>query len=345
MHQLHGSSVLPGDRAPVSGDAGAPLGARPGPGGPSTPQGKEAARRNALKHGLCADLLLPEVLQPGRIALYLAQLAQEHRPATPTEEILVAELARHAAALELGQEAEGAVLRQGASQLSAILSPEARQDPCPDAVLAAAVATDALERFARYRRGHEKAFFTALQRLREQQAVRSEPRPSPGRSMAEPFVTEAACAAFLESRFRRAHYRCPECGHDRGYWIAARCCWQCAHCAQQTGLRAGTVMASSPLPLVTWFAAIRLLLAQPGLSARELGRTLELRRPATARMLAKKIRTAMASPRGPELLAGLDDYFRAGGGPLPEGSVRKTPWLGETNPGPGPSAPGVAGGP
>ena len=48
-------------------------------GGPKTPAGKAASRRNALKHGLTASLLLPEVLQPGRCDLYHQELQRDYR--------------------------------------------------------------------------------------------------------------------------------------------------------------------------------------------------------------------------------------------------------------------------
>jgi hypothetical protein len=43
-------------------------------GGPTTNDGKTGSRRNALKHGMPASTLLPEVLQPGRVAQLRGQL-------------------------------------------------------------------------------------------------------------------------------------------------------------------------------------------------------------------------------------------------------------------------------
>eukprot|EP00172_Hildenbrandia_rubra_P001135 Plantae.Rhodophyta-Hildenbrandia_rubra.ctg1699.p2 GENE.Plantae.Rhodophyta-Hildenbrandia_rubra.ctg1699~~Plantae.Rhodophyta-Hildenbrandia_rubra.ctg1699.p2 ORF type:complete len:167 (+),score=11.44 Plantae.Rhodophyta-Hildenbrandia_rubra.ctg1699:887-1387(+) len=81
-------------------------------------------------------------------------------------------MARHAAMMELGEKAEGAVLRHGARELSGMIlstsgEPGDDADEREDAVLASAVSTEALDKFNRYRRGHEKAFYTALNKLRE----------------------------------------------------------------------------------------------------------------------------------------------------------------------------------
>jgi hypothetical protein len=90
-------------------------------GGPRTTEGKAASRRNALKHGLTATTLLPEILESGKVEQYEKELLREYNPVTFTERFLVAELARHAAALDFGQEAEGAVLRHGALELAQVV--------------------------------------------------------------------------------------------------------------------------------------------------------------------------------------------------------------------------------
>jgi len=277
-------------------------------GGPRTVEGKERSRANAVKHGLCATELLPTILPPGRLAQYIARFTEEHQPKTETQRTLVAELARHAAVLEFLQEAEGAVLRHGALSLTTILPVADGQIPTQrDAILSAAVSSEALDRCARYRRGHEKAFNTSLLRLREEMSGVN--RPATQVSMTE-FSTDAACAAYLKRRLLSGEYRCPRCGSNSGfYWLKNRSSRQCRRCRHQAGLRAGTVMAGSSVSLATWFLAIRLLLARPALSAKELGEQLGLRRPATARTLTRKIRSAVPSAAGSELLAGLDKLY------------------------------------
>ena len=300
---------------PAQASAAAPAtapdtGETPRPGGPRTAEGKLVSRGNALTHGLTATTLLPDALQSRRLAAFLCLFRDEYRPVTPSEQVLVAELARHSAALELAEAAEWAVLRQGARELGAIALGATN---CPDerdeALLAAAVTSEPLDLLSRYRRAHEKAFLAALGKLRELRAAK---RGTPHR-MSErtptPFAAEADCARYLEARLRRADFRCPHCGHNRGSWLASRARWQCGGCKRQLGLRTGTVMAGSRLPLVKWFRAVRTILLDPDISTAELSEKTGITRAATARQVAAKIRAALATPNVTELLAGLDHYF------------------------------------
>ena len=91
------------------------------PGGPKTSAGKKSARRNALKHGLTSKMLLPQVLRKEQVNEHRVDLERQFQPANPTEPILVAEMARHAMMMELGEQAEGAVLRHGARELSKVI--------------------------------------------------------------------------------------------------------------------------------------------------------------------------------------------------------------------------------
>ncbi len=63
--------------------------------GPRTPEGKAASSKNAFKHGIYSN----EVVIPGEDAAgyeeLLADLRAEHQPVTPTQEILVEEIAQH----------------------------------------------------------------------------------------------------------------------------------------------------------------------------------------------------------------------------------------------------------
>jgi hypothetical protein len=76
--------------------------------------GTARSRRNGIQHGLAATTLLPEVFGLEVLARSKERLSAEWCPSTPTEEILVAELARHAAALVLVEQCEAAALRNGA---------------------------------------------------------------------------------------------------------------------------------------------------------------------------------------------------------------------------------------
>src|SRR4051794_3845036 len=68
-------------------------------GGPKTPEGRDRARRNALKHGMMARVVFPEELDIA-IARRTDELKREFSPATPYEEQLVVEMARATAKLD-----------------------------------------------------------------------------------------------------------------------------------------------------------------------------------------------------------------------------------------------------
>ena len=56
-------------------------------GGPRTAEGRAVARCNAVKHGLCAPTLLPDVLQPGRVELFRGRLTQLPQRCKKIEEL------------------------------------------------------------------------------------------------------------------------------------------------------------------------------------------------------------------------------------------------------------------
>jgi hypothetical protein len=61
--------------------------------GPKTPEGRAAVRLNSVKHGLCAQTLVLMDEDPADFDALLASLEAEHQPATPTEVILVRQMA------------------------------------------------------------------------------------------------------------------------------------------------------------------------------------------------------------------------------------------------------------
>jgi len=104
------------------------------------------------------------------------------------------------------------------------------------------------------------------------------------------------CEEYLKKRLQHASWPCPGCGSANGHWLPSRRCWECGRCRRQTGLRIGTVMQGSPIPLLKWFLAIQSLLIDPRTSTAEVGRRIGIDRDATVRRLIKKIRSAIASP-------------------------------------------------
>lgn len=322
------------------------------PGAPAHPRG------NALRHGLTATTLLDEVLGADACSRTAAALREELQPNGLLEEALVGRIAHGVGALELCRRAEWAALREGARQSLALSAVQANSPDieisshAADAVLAATVSSEVLERIASYGRTHERSLLACVAKLQElkqaraAQAVRSpalldrrDGDPSiplvHGRESsdarrialdppwaeqieADRFCDDASCQAYLECRMRGADYRCPACGAARGYWLAQRRRWECQACRKQAGPRTGTVMAGSPLRLCLWFRAIQAVLARGEPNVVELARLLHIRRLPTVRSMLKKIGEASASPHRSRLLAGLDSVFSIG---LPEAAV------------------------
>jgi transposase-like protein len=128
------------------------------------------------------------------------------------------------------------------------------------------------------------------------------------------FPDEVACVAFLERLRWPKGFRCRRCGADGGWWLR-RGLWRCAVCRKETSVTAGTIFASTRLPLTTWFQAVWYVTNEKsGVSALGLQRALGLERYETSWTLLHKLRRAMVRP-GRDLLAGeleVDETFVGG---------------------------------
>lgn len=120
------------------------------------------------------------------------------------------------------------------------------------------------------------------------------------------FPDDAACAQWLFERRWPDGFRCPGCGHDKGWELGrGTLLVECARCRRQTSVTAGTVLHRSHLGLRTWFLAAWLVAThRNGMSARQLWLQLGLGSYKTAWLLLRKLRHAMVDP-GREPLAGL----------------------------------------
>ena len=247
---------------------------------------------------------VPAALQPGRIGELAEQLRREHKPRDLEQELLVREVARHAAALEIIELGEGGLLRESARGFAKFLNDNTAAD---DPLLAAAVTAEPLERVTRYRRAHEKAMAQAMNALRD--LCQEHDRQAQLKTVpADLFATDEACRRHLFARFSDPDWCCPKCRSAIGHWLSQRQAWECAGCHKQFGLRFGTVMASSNLPLTTWFAAIRYQVADGKIRAVDLARLLRLGRPATAQLLIRRFQEALKTEDPPARLAGLTRY-------------------------------------
>ena len=98
-------------------------------------------------------------------------------------------------------------------------------------------------------------------------------------------------------------FGCPRCGGTRAWPVRQRW-WQCAGCAHQTSVTAGTIFQDTRTPLLTWFRAMWWVTEQKtGVSALGLQRALGLGSYKTAWTWLHKLRRAMVRP-GRDRLAG-----------------------------------------
>jgi len=256
---------------------------------------------------------LPHLLRLETIERYRQQFFEEYQPVGPTELIIVMDLARKASAMERTDEAALAVERQAARELPSLLSPAGNGTPVEEEqILAGALMVPGAESCDRRSLGFARAFYRSLQKLEELQQ-RRKTQATQHVVQIPSFRDEAACEEYLIKRFQIGERLCLDCRSREGYFIKSRRSWECKGCKLQMGLRAGTVMARSPLTLLQWFEAIRWLLWKPTISLAELTEKIGLQRSATVRKIAGRIREAMSSEDASELLAGLDQHFSGGG--------------------------------
>lgn len=118
------------------------------------------------------------------------------------------------------------------------------------------------------------------------------------------FPDEEACLRYLERVRWPAGFRCPACGSSEA-WRTKRGLWACSACGRQTSVTAGTLLAGTRTPLVSWFMSIWQLTNQKhGLSAMGLQRLLGLKSYETAWAHMHKLRRAMVRP-GRDPLSGV----------------------------------------
>ena len=112
------------------------------------------------------------------------------------------------------------------------------------------------------------------------------------------FPDESACAAYLASQRWPEGFRCPSCGHEKGWALQTKAfTWECANCRRQTSVTACTVMHRSKQPLTVWFWAAWLMGTHSnGISALQLQKQLGIRSYKTAWLLCAKLRKAMVDP-------------------------------------------------
>ena len=151
---------------------------------------------------------------------------------------------------------------------------------------------------------------------------------------AEIYGTEEQChAALVKWRWPNG-FECPECnGADHCVVTrGARRLFQCNACRKQTSVKAGTIFASSKLPLRIWFKTIYLVTqSKKGISSIELGRRLGVTQTA-AWMMKHKLAQVMLERNASKRLKGnvqMDDAYIGGArsGRRGRGATGKTPFV------------------
>jgi hypothetical protein len=239
----------------------------------------------------------------------LADLIRDFAPVGAAENLLVAELARRAINLQWWSDAACAVRDTAARTLAGLALPGI----CATAehtstTLAAAASCAAVDRAERASSSQSRAFTRSLKVLLELQARRREAEWKAHVAVvagADELWSEPECAQYLVS-WRQRQFVCGECGSPRAHFVPTQKCLECAKCGSQSGLRVGTVMSDSPLPLSIWFSAIRLVVSNPDIATGQLQTRLCISRAATVRGMANKINAALLANDRTALLAGLD---------------------------------------
>jgi ribosomal protein L37AE/L43A len=147
------------------------------------------------------------------------------------------------------------------------------------------------------------------------------------------FGTEEKCrAVVIASRWPNG-FVCPLCGGQTYSEIKTRGLFQCGACRRQTSPIAGTIYASTKLPLHIWFRAMyHLTQSKQGISSIELGRRLGVTQ-TTAWKIKHKFKQVMMERDASKRLAGrveLDDAYVGGertGGKRGRGASGKTPFV------------------
>ncbi len=124
---------------------------------------------------------------------------------------------------------------------------------------------------------------------------------------------------------------CPGCGGQDHCVIKTRALYQCTSCRRQTSLIAGTIFASTKVPLRTWFRAMyHLTQRKGGISSLELGRRLGVTQNTAWKLKHKLMQVMMERDAGKRLTGRveMDDAYLGGersGGKRGRGAPGKTP--------------------
>ena len=147
------------------------------------------------------------------------------------------------------------------------------------------------------------------------------------------YGSEAKCRAVVIASRWPDGFECPVCGGRTYSEVTSRGLFQCSACRRQTSPIAGTIFASTHLPLRLWFLAMyHLTQSKQGISSIELGRRLGVTQ-TTAWKLKHKLAQVMMERDASKRLSGrieIDDAYVGGersGGKRGRGAPGKTPFV------------------
>jgi transposase-like protein len=147
------------------------------------------------------------------------------------------------------------------------------------------------------------------------------------------YGTEELCREVVAGWRWPTGFACPVCGGRRHSVIKTRALYQCSACRKQTSLIAGTIFASTKVPLRTWFRAMyHLTQSKGGISSIELGRRLGVTQ-TTAWKIKHKLMQVMLERETAKPLQGrveMDDAYLGGarsGGKRGRGAAGKTAFV------------------
>jgi transposase-like protein len=147
------------------------------------------------------------------------------------------------------------------------------------------------------------------------------------------YGTEEQCRAVVVASRWPDGFACPACGGGEHSQVKTRGLFQCTACRRQTSPIAGTIFASTKLPLRTWFRAMyHITQTKQGISSIELGRRLGVTQ-TTAWKVKHKLKQVMLERDASKQLTGrveIDDAYLGGersGGKRGRGAAGKTPFV------------------
>jgi len=147
------------------------------------------------------------------------------------------------------------------------------------------------------------------------------------------YGSEEQCRAVVVALRWPDGFCCPACGSREHSMVRTRDLFQCTACRRQTSPIAGTIFASTKLPLRTWFRAMyHLTQSKQGISSIELGRRLGVTQ-TTAWTVKHKLAQVMMERDATKPLSGrveIDNAYLGGersGGKRGRGAPGKTPFV------------------